>query len=260
MNHIKTIFSLLVLIILSGNSFAQTSVEIDQLMEKLKSAQNVEELYTLKYNIDKYTRRTDLSIEEQKKLNRAYVMLSSAFKSKNHFKNAADVYKDYLDLNKKYLINYNTYIKDSILASQQKIKSAETSKINELNAEINSLNTTRLAVEGLKSKYYSTGTIATIAILVVFLLIFITRNRAIRLTQNQLNANREKLLAMNKSVLDAKLLKGSLAFAKFSVQENSDLLEKLIAEVSLTEDKKTFSKEIQALQKAKDAYTGFLSQ
>ena len=256
MIHIKLFLSFWVLVLLSGNAFAQTSVEIDQLMEKLKSAQNVEELYTLKYNIDKYTQRTDLSIEEQKKLNRSYVMLSSAFKSKNHFRNAADVYKDYLELNKKYLINYNTFIKDSILASQQNIKSAETSKINELNAEINSLNGTRLAVEGLKSKYYSTGIIATIAIIVVFLLIFITRNRVIRLTQNQLNANREKLLIMNKSVLDAKLLKGSVAFAKFAVQENGNILEKIIAEINLTEDKKTFSKEIQALQKAKDTYAG----
>ncbi len=253
--NVKLVIAILILTILSGKIFAQTSVEIDQLMEKLKSAQNVEELYTLKYNIDKYTRRTDLAIDEQKKLNRAYVMLSSAFKAKNHFKNAADVYKDYLDLNKKYLINYNTFIKDSILASQQKIKSIETSKINTLNAEIQSLNATRLAVEGLKTKYYSTGTIAAIAIIVVFLLIFITRNRAIRLTQNQLNANREKLLPLNTGVLDAKFLKGSVAFAKFSTQENSELLEKLIADFSSSDDKKTFSKEIQALQKAKDVYT-----
>lgn len=254
MNQIKIFFLFWTMVMFSGNVLAQTAVEIDQLMEKLKSAQNVEELYTLKYNIDKYTRRTDLSIEEQKKLNRAYVMLSSAFKAKNHFRNAADVYKDYLELNKKYLINYNAYIKDSILASQQKIQSAEVSKISQLNAEINSLNATRLAVDGLKSKYYSTGTIAAIAVIVVFLLIFITRNRAIRITQNQLNSNREQLLGMNKSVLDAKLLKGSLAFAKFSIRENSELLEKLIEELNLSEDKKTFTKEIQALQKAKEVY------
>lgn len=239
----------------SLSAVAQNSMDLDQVTEKIKAAQKVEELYPIKYNIDRYSNRADLSIEEQRKLNRTYIMLSAAFKSKSHFKNAADVYKDYLRLNEKYLKNYNDFCRDSILASHQQIKNSEVSRINELDVEIAQLNKTRDAVSGLKSKYYSAGGFATLAIIVLFLIIFITRNRAIRSTQINLTANHDKLLSTNTEVLNIKMKKGSLAFCRLISRDNIELIEKLIATSDESADKKSISKEVQSLSKAKVAFS-----
>ncbi|HMT28544.1 MAG TPA: hypothetical protein PKD91_04620 [Bacteroidia bacterium] len=260
LRKINIVILSIVLITMAGSSLvAQSTIDVEQLTDKIKSAQKVEELYSIKYNLDKYSRRTDLSIEDQRKLNRTYVMLSAAFKARSHFRNAADVYYDYLKLNESYLKNYNNFSRDSIIASHQKIKNAEASRINELDNEINQLNKTRDAVAGLKSKYYSAGTIATIGILVLFLIIFITRNRAIRLTQNKLIANREKVLSVYKQVLDAKILKGSISYSRQAALDNIELIDKLIAGLNDSDGKKRASKEIQALLKAKEIFTGLSS-
>jgi hypothetical protein len=178
-------------------------------------------------------------------------MLSAAFKSKSHFKNAADVYKDYLTHQEKYLNNLSVFIQDSIKASQNKLNQQEIAKLNSLEAEIQQLNNTRDAVAGLKSKYYSFGTIAAIAIVVIFLIIFITRNRAIRLTTNQLKLNQSKLLETNPDVLKAKMLKGSVKYGERMLLENIESIESILTGLSAAEEKKTLTKITASLEKAK---------
>lgn len=236
--------------------FSQDTSEINQFNDKIKSAQNVDELYSIRYNIDKYVKRNNLTIEDQRKLNRSFIMLSAAFKSKNHFKNAADVYKDYLSNQETYLNNYNVYLQDSIKAAHKKISEKELAQIAQLDSEIIQLKKTREDVAGLKSKYYSLGSMAAIAIVVLFLIIFITRNRAIRLTTNQLNTNRSKLLEMNNVLLESKMRRGSNKFGSHVISENTEILEKMLETLSNPIEKKSHSKEYQALQKTITIYNG----
>jgi hypothetical protein len=163
-----------------------TDQEVAYLTERINSIEKVDQLYSIRYAVGKYANRKDLTLRQQELLMRAMILLSEEFKIRSHYRNAADVYKEYLDYNNSYLESYNAYARDSLLAVHKKIVSEENATISELDAEIASLTKTREAVSGLKAKYYSFGSFGAIAIIVLTVIIFISRNKAIKNAEAQI--------------------------------------------------------------------------
>ena len=251
MKKIKQTFLLLaILLITSPNLFGQQNREsLLAVIEQIKSAPNVERLYSIRANLGKFAANKELSVPDQQLLATAYRTLAQSFKSSNHFRNAADVYKSYLEINEKYLKNQNNYLVDSLKIAFQQTTAKEQQQISELDATISDLTKTKDAVGGLKQKYYSIGTIAAIGIVVLFLVIFISRNRAIRLTRKSLETNQSRMKALNGAVSEASMLSGSIAFSDALIIQQKEILEQLRANFKDDPDKKMFEKDIHALEK-----------
>lgn len=219
------------------------------IIEQIKNAPNVERLYSIRANLGKVAANKELSVQDQQLLAAAYRTLAQSFKSSNHFRNAADVYKNYLDINEQYLKNQNAYLVDSLKLAFQQTTTKEQQQISELDGTIRELTQTKEAVGGLKQKYYSIGTIAAIGIVVLFLVIFISRNRAIRLTRKGLSENQNRMIALNSAVSEATMVTGSIAFSEALVAQQQEIVEQLKSNLKEDPDKKMFEKDLQALEK-----------
>lgn len=229
-------------------SAQQLTAELNRQMELIQTAPNVEKLYSVRANLGKYASRNDLSIADQKLLGQALRSLAQGFKSGNHFRNAADVYKTYLAVNEKYLRNYHVFLIDSLKKANDRMALEETNKIASLDASIAELSQTKEAVGGLKQKYYSIGGFAALAIILVFAVIFLSRNRAISKAQSDLKANQSRLTSLHKELVDARMKTGAIRFGEdFSVQLQ-DTTSKLIAALEADPDKNLFSKDLEALR------------
>lgn len=229
-------------------SAQQLTAELNRQMELIQNASNVEKLYSVRANLGKYASRENLSIADQKLLGQALRSLAQGFKSGNHFRNAADVYKTYLAVNEKYLRNYHAFLIDSLKKANDRLAVEESGKIASLDASIAELNQTKEAVGGLKQKYYSIGGFAALAIVLVFAIIFLSKNRSISKTQSDLNANQLRLTALHKELIGARMKTGAIRFSEdFSVQLQ-ETTSKLIAALEQDADKKLFSKDLEALK------------
>jgi len=236
-----------------------TDQEVADLSVRINGVEKVEQLYSIRYAVGKYAARTDLTLRQQQLLMNSMRLLSDEFKMRSHFKNAADVYKEYLDYNNNYLVSYNAFATDSLKAVHKNISEKETSEISSLGAEITSLTDKRAAVSGLKAKYYSAGTIGAIAVVVLTLIIGLSRIRAIKQAETSIESNREKLVQMNRTATDAGMKEGIVAFCKKTAADNSQLINTIIESVDQQEEKKIFQKEIVALRNAEKHFNGIAS-
>ena len=66
----------------------------------------------------------------------------------------------------------------------------------------------------MKQKYYTFGGIALAVMIFLFLFLFNSRNRAIRNSKTQLEANRKKMLELYRKAAEISMLKGNVAFIK----------------------------------------------
>lgn len=251
MKNIKhTLLFLALLLTMSTNIFGQQNREsLLAIIEQIKNAPNVERLYSIRANLGKVATNKQLTLQDQQLLATAYRTLAQSFKSSNHFRNAADVYKNYLDINEQYLKNQNTYLVDSLKIAFQNTTTKEQQQISGLDETIGELTQTKEAVGGLKQKYYSIGSIAAIGIVVLFLAIFISRNRAIRLTRKSLLENQNRMTALNSAVSEATMVSGSIAFSDALIDQQREIVEQLRANLKGDPDKKMFDKDLQALEK-----------
>lgn len=251
MKNIKhTLLFLALLLTMSTNIFGQQNREsLLAIIEQIKNAPNVERLYSIRANLGKVATNKQLTLQDQQLLATAYRTLAQSFKSSNHFRNAADVYKNYLDINEQYLKNQNTYLVDSLKIAFQNTTTKEQQQISGLDETIGELTQTKEAVGGLKQKYYSIGSIAAIGIVVLFLAIFISRNRAIRLTRKSLLENQNRMTALNSAVSEATMVSGSIAFSDALIDQQKEIVEQLRANLKGDPDKKMFDKDLQALEK-----------
>ena len=246
----NSILLLVLFLITTPKLFGQQTLEsLIAITEQIKNAPNVERLYSIRANLGKVASNKELSVQDQQLLANAYRTLAQSFKSSNHFRNAADVYKTYLDINEKYLKNLNNYLVDSLNIAFRQTTTKEQRQISDLDATIAELTQTKLAVGGLKQKYYSIGTIAAIAIIVLFLIIFISRNRAIRLTRKSLDENKSRMKSLNSAVSEASMLSGSIAFSNALAMQQQEIIEQLRVNFKDDPDKKIFEKDILALEK-----------
>ena len=138
---------------------------------------------------------------------------------------------------------------NSLKIAFQQTTTKEQQQISGLDETIGDLTKTKEAVGGLKQKYYSVGTIATIGIVVLFLAIFISRNRAIRLTRKSLSENQTRMTALNSAVSEATMVSGSIAFSDSLIDQQKEIVEQLRANLKEDPDKKMFDKDLQALEK-----------
>jgi hypothetical protein len=224
---------------------------IDNLVRRIQEAEKVEQLYSVRFGLDAYAKKPGLSLAEQKKLVSAYDRLAESFRLYNHYRNAAEVYRNYLSLNEVYLENYNKFLQDSLKAAHMQLEEADVKKISVLDAEIAQLKKTRDAVTGLKQKYYYFGTIGTVALIIIFLFIFITRNRAIRLTTNKLNDNRNKMQQLQKEFIQSQLMTGTYNYSKTSAADNLAVLDMIISQME-NEPGSYTSQEKEALLKTRE--------
>jgi hypothetical protein len=229
-------------------SAQQITAELNRQMELIQNASNVEKLYSVRANLGKYASREDISIADQKLLGQALRSLAQGFKSGNHFRNAADVYKTYLAVNEKYLRNYHAFLIDSLKKANDRLAIEESAKIDALDASIKELNQTKEAVGGLKQKYYSIGGFAALAIVLVFAIIFLSRNRAISKTQSDLKANQLRLTSLHKELIDARMKTGAIRFSEDFAGQLQETSSKLIAALEQDADKKLFVKDLEALR------------
>ena len=237
------------LLITGSRSFAQvTDSEVANLSFRISGVEKVEQLYSIRYAVGKYAARNDLTLRQQQLLMKTMQELSDEFKMRSHFRNAADVYKDYLDYNNNYLVSYNQFAKDSLNAVHKSIAGKESATISALDAEITDLTNRRAAVSGLKNKYYSFGGFGAIAVVVLTITIAISRNRAISQAEIQINSNQEKLRTMNKQVTLSGIKEGSIAFSKDTATANLEIVTSVIESVVSPEEKKAFQKDINNLQ------------
>jgi hypothetical protein len=251
LNSIYIVFSVIVLLTCNQAFAIQvTDKEVADLSARINSVEKVDQLYSIRYAVGKYASRTDLTLRQQQLLLNSMKMLSDEFKERNHFRNAADVYKDYLDYNNNYLISYNVFAKDSLLAVHKKIEESELDAISALDTEIAGLTNTRAAVSGLKKKYYSFGGFGAVGIIVLTVVISLSRNRAIQNAQTQINANRENLRSLNSSTINAGMTEGTITFCKEKALANIEILNSIIDSVNLQEEKNLLQKEVIALKHA----------
>ncbi len=225
-----------------------TDKEVADLSLRISGVEKVEQLYSIRYAVGRYASRTDLTLRQQQLLMKSMRELSDEFKMRSHFRNAADVYKEYLDYNNNYLVSYNQFAKDSLNAVHRNIVEKETATISSLDAEITDLTNRRAAVSGLKNKYYSFGGFGAIAVVVLTITIAFSRNRAINQAASQINSNREQLKVLNKKVTNAGIKEGSITFSRETATGNMQIINSVIESVVLPEEKKAFQKEINSLQ------------
>ncbi len=223
---------------------------ITRLSERINDVEKADELYSIRFAVAKYATREDLTLKQQADLDKVMIQLSDAFKNFNHYRNAADVFKERLDFNNRYLRKYNAFAKDSLISLHKHITTSETDKISNLDTEIKNLNATRAAVSGLKQRYYTLGGITAAGTLVLFVLIALAKNRAIKEAEFQIAANREKLLKNIKQVTGAGMVSGSIGFCREAAVANAEAISKILESTNTKEDKKLFSNEMSALQNA----------
>ncbi|MDQ3050915.1 MAG: hypothetical protein M3Q95_08535 [Bacteroidota bacterium] len=227
-----------------------TDQEVADLSDRIDAAEKVEQLYSVRYAVGKYAALPDMSLRQQELLMKAMKSLAYEFKIRSHFRNAADVYEEYLDYQSNYLVSYNAFVKDSLKAVHIKVAADELTTIKKLDEEIVALTNTRAAVSGLKQRYYSFGGFGAAAVLILTVLILLSRNRAISQAESQIAANRDQLKSLNKNTTEAAMAEGTVAFSRDSAAVVSQIISNLSDAVNQQEDKKLFQKEITALQHA----------
>ena len=248
---LKRFGCLMLFSLLFSASFAQVNDgAIERLSERINSVEKVEELYSVRFAVAKYAARKDLSLQQQAALDKVMIQLSDAFKNYNHYRNAADVFRERLDFNNSYLTRYNAFAKDSLISLHKSITASETDRIASLDTEIKNLNASREAVSGLKQRYYTLGGLAAAGTLVLFVLITLAKNRSIKIAEEQIEANRQKLLSNIKQVTSAGMITGSIGFCRDAANSSAEAISKILESTNSKEDKKLFQNEMTALQKA----------
>jgi len=242
--------SLLILVVFSKATTAAqvTDQEVAYLVERINGVEKIDQLYSIRYAVGKYAARPDLTLRQQEILMKAMLLLTDEFKFRSHYRNAVDVYQEYLDYNNKYLISYNAFAKDSLIAFHKNVSQTELSEINTLDGEIAKLTNTRAAVSGLKAKYYSFGGFGAAGVIVLTLIICLSRNRAINQAESQINSNRERLKSLIKPGTDAGMTAGTVAFSKDTLAANMQSLNAIIEFANQQPDRKIFQKEITAME------------
>jgi hypothetical protein len=213
-NKIKYFITVVILFLLCADSHASRLDDIEGYVKKIRAAQKADHLYSSRYGLDKIFKQPDLSVEEQRELLKAYQILTDAFKAWSHYRNAADVYFDYLKLQEKYQNDYLIFLRDSLQRQNQAIETSENQRIKRLDSELETLRKEQGIVAGMKQKYYTFGGIALAVILVLFLFLFSSRNKAIRSSRAQLDENRKKILELYLKAAETSMLKGNIAFIR----------------------------------------------
>ncbi len=211
---IKYLLTAILLITLTSASHASRIDDIASYVKKIKEAEKADHLYSSRYGLDRIYNQPDLTVEEQRELMKAYLVLTESFRNWSHYRNAADVYFDYLNLQEKYRKDYLIFLKDSLQKQNMIIESTENDRIQKLDSELETLRKEQGIVAGMKQKYYTFGGIALVIILALFFYLFSSRNKAIRNSKTNLDSNRKRMLELYRLSAETSMLKGNVAFIR----------------------------------------------
>src|SRR5687768_16685626 len=114
MDSYKLLLSFLFLLLSLSIAVAQMPESIDEVIENIEEADNVGILYTARTRIHRFEKKNNPSVNELQKIKEAYRKLSEGFSSFNHYRNAAEVYKEYLNANEIFLLQRNKAEIDSV--------------------------------------------------------------------------------------------------------------------------------------------------
>ncbi len=239
MNRIfLNILTVFILLILCSQSMA---LSIADLNKRIMDAEKVEELYTLRYALNRIVARTDLTLLQQDSLRKAMIRLTDAFSDFRHFRNAADSYREFLVFNEKYLERHLKFFTDSIKSSHRNFTEAGVSKLNGLENEISALEKRQAAVSTLKGKYYLFGGIAAIAILATSIFLVISKSRSIRHASQKLIEDREQLNNLHHQVTETYMIQGTLDYFRDANDQSASLLSEMADK--LADDQTTGSRD-----------------
>lgn len=226
---LKHIALSVLLVLITSVTFAGRIDEINNYVKKIREAQKADHLYSSRYGLDRIFNQQYLTVQEQRELMNAYRILTESFSNWSHYRNAADVYFDYLKLQKNYRNDYLTFLKDSLQKQNVVIESTENNRIQQLDSELKELRKEQGIVAGMKQTYYTFGGIALAVILALFLFLFNARNRAIRKSRVQLEANRKKMLELYRNAAETSMLRGNVSFIRFIGLSGNEKIESLEA-------------------------------
>jgi hypothetical protein len=240
----------LVILILTAPGFSQNTAEIKDFVSRIKEVDKVERLYSIRYGLDRINELPNPTIDEQRELSNAYLALANAFKLRNHFRNAVDIYFDYLKLKEDYRKRYIGFVADSLRKVNLTLATLENDKIRSLDKEIATLNKQLVVVTGMKRKYFKNGGIAAVIILILAGMIFINRNNAINASLKQLGTNHLKLQTLYKSAGYSRMLVGSIEYAKQVVNENEEKISAISDYYNDKPNTPAYSESLKSLQRA----------
>jgi hypothetical protein len=241
------------IIFLSGINFimGQSATDADEIIQKIESAEKIEQLYSARYNLEKLSSRPELPVDQFRIVLNAHLKLTNAFKARNHYRNAVLVYMDYLQLVNVFHQNYSKYLADSITLASNKQITAYKNNVDQLDTEIASLTKRNVEVSGLRQKYFTYGGISAAIILAIFIFILLNRNKAIRETNRQIESKNLAMRALFKDVVKASVLSGTILYSRNVLRENSVILEELIVAMENNKEVPLDANTVNALKGAK---------
>ncbi len=244
---------------LAGAVRASTSDEINnlnELIEKISDASKPEQLYTVRYNLDRIAAQKDHTIEEYRVLLKAHVLLVNAFKSYNHYKNAIDVQKDYLRNLNNYQGAYTKYLVDSIKASHSQMALTDRDKLRALDNQIAELRSKQATISELRGKYILYGSIITALMLIAGLAAFFNRTKLISTINSEIEMLREKMQYIFKEIITYRITIGTVYSVKEGVKNDSIRAEEIVSYYQQNSDTKSISDSLSALERARAKIAG----
>lgn len=255
MRHIllNIILCLLGIVLIPCAVYGSRLDAIKEYSQRISEAEQVNRLYSIRYGLGKISNESGLNVDEKRELMMALKQLSSAFANRNHFRNAADVWFDYLTIQKAFVGEYEAYLRDSVAQNYGYIASSERSQLEKLDSELRKLKEQQEVIAGIRNKYYSFGGIALGIILLVFGYLLFQQINNIRDIRRQLIENRQKLQSLYRESVEARMTGGGIAFVQSLAVTGTALLEEMGDKKPQDIPWVTFIKELQVLGKNSEA-------
>lgn len=251
--YLYIIFCLVGSLLIPGIIYGSRLDEIRAYSKKISEANQVNRLYSIRYGLGRMSNESGLTVDEKRELMIALKQLSSAFADRNHFRNAADVWFDYLAIQKAMVGEYDTYLRDSVAYNYGKIASSERSQLEKLNSELKKLKEQQEVIAGIRNKYYTFGGIAIGIILLVFGYLLFQQISNIREIHRQLVENKQTLQRLYRSSIESRMTGGGIAFVQSLALTGTSLLEEMGEQKPQDVPWDTFIKELKALSNYSEA-------
>lgn len=221
------VFALLVVSANPDSGFGSRVDDIREYRRKINETDKVNNLYSIRYGLGRIVNESGLTVDEKRELMLSLKSLSSAFAIRNHYRNAADVWFDYLTIQGAFEREYESYLKDSVAKTYSKISSEETAHLDKLQLELKKLRDQQDVISGIRNKYFTFGGIALGILLIIFGYMLYHQISRIREARRRLNENRQQLLQLFRESVESRMTEGGITFAQNLSVTGSVLLEEM---------------------------------
>jgi hypothetical protein len=206
--HIILIFSA---VMLTGlHVYSQVEDDITVQLNRIRDAEKVEHLYPVKYNLDRLSSLSEMTLPALRLSLTAHMKLAEEFKSYNHFRNAIDVYNDYLNLRDTFHHRYRTFIVDSVQNASASLITQLENKKQLLNNEIASLERKKVKIESLQSAYRGYSIAGTILLLIIGLIIGMRQRKTLVDLRTAGSELEEKTKLIYRRAVEVRIMQGAI--------------------------------------------------